>query len=63
MNDWYDTPEPRLDPPEPVAVCQCALCGEDIYEGETCYELGLDFYCENCIEDCKRTAERVMDYD
>lgn len=43
-----------IDPPEPpqdVIVCQCAECGEDIYEGDDVYIIDHDIIHKECIED------------
>ena len=50
--------EPRLDPPEPEILFFCAECGNEIYEGEEYWLLHGEIYCEQCIEDAKRFAEK-----
>ena len=48
---------------EPVAA-KCCNCGRDIYEGEDAFNINGDIYCEDCINDCKFTAEvPEPDYD
>lgn len=37
--------------PEPKAVYHCANCSSSIIEGEGCYEIDGEIYCECCIED------------
>ena len=50
--------------PEPPVVCVCSQCGEGIYEGDEFYDIHGEEWCENCIEDCVRTAEvDEFDYD
>lgn len=37
--------------------CQCSVCGEDIYEGDDCYDIGEMCICEACIDDAHHYAE------
>jgi hypothetical protein len=39
-------PEPRLEPPEPVQVDTCPVCGGEIYAGDVCWEKDGDIICE-----------------
>lgn len=50
--------EPPIDPPEYELriKCECAYCGEPIFEGDTYYELGGNPICEVCIDEARRTA-------
>lgn len=59
--DRYLTTDPR-DEVEPVCTCKN---GCEIYEGETYYEIDGVIYCESCINECKKEAERDYpeDYD
>lgn len=41
----------------PTIVHECTLCGAEIYEGDTYYELDDKPICESCIEDARREAE------
>lgn len=53
---YYDIPERRLDPPEDTRerAYSCAICGEDILEGDDYYDIsGLGPCCETCISDSK----------
>lgn len=34
----------------------CVLCGEHIQD-EDCYYINHEYYCNDCIEDCKREVE------
>lgn len=50
----WKTPEPPIEPPEPVTVCECCMCRQEIYEGEWKYTDVLDnVYCS---EDCLKEA-------
>lgn len=40
---------------EPIHICD--MCEEGIYEGDTYYQIGDNYYCEGCIGSCKFTAE------
>lgn len=42
---------------EPVKVCECEMCGMEIYAGEAMYVIGDCKYCEDCINECKTYAE------
>ena len=39
-------PEPCLEPPEPVQVDTCPVCGGEIYEGDICWEQDGKLVCE-----------------
>lgn len=56
MNHYYASiPERPLTPPEDdrEIVCSCAICGEDLLEGDEYYDLPkLGICCEHCVEDC-----------
>ena len=48
-----------LEPEEKIrkVCCECSACGEEICEGDDCYEiLGLTI-CESCIDDSHGYAE------
>jgi len=50
----------------PPVVCLCWKCGEEIYEGDTIYEINEEIWCENCVDDCRSEAELYIpepDYD
>ena len=50
--------EPRLDPPEPKAVCQCSVCGEPIYEGEdACHFDNYGWVCLFCVKSSQREVD------
>jgi hypothetical protein len=49
--------------PEPPIVFYCDECGEPIYEGDTYYQVDLDKYCEDCMNDFKRIAEVEDNWD
>ena len=51
--DRMMTEDPR-DDAEPV--CHCELCGDDIYAGETIYEIDDNIICEKCIENSRKIA-------
>lgn len=40
---------------EPLTYCGC---GRPIYAGDTYYEICDTIYCEDCVSDCRRTAEK-----
>lgn len=37
-------------PPDPKVVCRCDNCGGEIYDGEACFELLGEMFCEDCID-------------
>lgn len=54
---YYSTPEHRLEPPEDTRkrVYSCAICDDDILEGDDYYDLPeLGICCEECVEYSKR---------
>lgn len=44
--------------PEAPVVHHCYMCGEDIREGDCYYEINDEPWCEECIKDCYKVAER-----
>lgn len=44
----YD--EWKTTPPEPKPVTKCAICGEDMYEGDVLYTIDGGI-CEQCMDD------------
>jgi hypothetical protein len=50
--------------PEPPVVCLCCQCGNEIYEGDELYSINDEKWCEECVTDCRTTAEvEEVDYD
>ena len=43
--------------PEPPVIHYCYLCDEPIYEGDGCYNICGERYCEKCIEESHEYAE------
>ena len=43
--------------PEPPAVFVCSGCGKDILDGEDYWDILGEQFCENCIDDSRKTAE------
>ena len=39
----------------------CARCDRPLYEGDEYYEVNDAIFCEDCIYECHRTAERNRD--
>lgn len=37
----------------------CSICGEPIFDGDTCYKLECEYICENCIDEAEMTAEVI----
>lgn len=54
----YTYPEPPLEPPAPKVLFYCEECGEEICEYEYFYELQGMKFCERCVDDAKKIAER-----
>ena len=49
----YHVPDYKLDPPEypePEIVAYCKKCDCELYDGDTAYKIGEDYYCEDCVE-------------
>ena len=49
------------EPPTNNVVGTCALCGRDICEGETIYKIEDDWYCTDCVTECKAEKEEPLD--
>lgn len=43
--------------PAPLVFAKCSECGNEILDGEDYYDIDGDFYCEDCIEERRKTAE------
>ena len=43
--------------PDPVPVCICDECNDDIYEGEDVWHTPRGTYCKRCIGDFHTFAE------
>ena len=56
----YTCPSSCPNAPEPPVFAECSLCGNDILDGDDYYEINGDYYCEDCIDERRRTAE--VDY-
>ncbi len=46
---YWDIPEPPLEPSEDVIFAYCDYCDEEIYEGETYYDIGGETICVDCL--------------
>lgn len=42
---------------EPQIAYICSECGEPIYVDDIFYRIGVDRYCERCVEDFKEYAD------
>jgi formylmethanofuran dehydrogenase subunit E len=47
----------RYERPLAKAVDTCNICGEDIYEGESYYDIENIIICNSCIEEFKKVAQ------
>lgn len=48
-----------LEPEEPIAVCECTKCRQDVYVDECTFEDGLgDRMCKECFEGLIRQRMR-----
>lgn len=56
---WCDSRCPNAA--EPPVVTLCYWCDREIHEGDDYYHVGDRDYCEDCIKDCRKTAE--VDYE
>lgn len=48
----------EVDSMQTVVFTTCSICGEDINKGDSCYEVGAQDVCEQCINTFRRIAER-----
>ena len=48
------------EPPEAKVSTYCTVCGDEIYEGDDCYKVGGEYYCNNCVQ--PTTAPDREDY-
>ena len=61
---WQHPCHPQCpNAPEPPAVFVCSGCGEEIVAGEDYWDILGEQFCENCIDDSRRTAEVVDETD
>lgn len=52
-DNYYNPPED-----ERHIIKRCIQCGEDIREGDYYYDIDGEAWCEDCVKDCRREAER-----
>lgn len=43
--------------PEPLVFGRCVKCKTKIYDGDDYYNIDGEYYCEDCIDNCRKTAE------
>ena len=43
--------------PAPPVFSKCYGCGVDILDGDDYYDIDGDYYCEDCIDERRKTAE------
>lgn len=46
---------PNAEEPKPVKICD--WCRGEIYVGDTYYKIAGEDVCEDCVDECKSTAE------
>ena len=44
--------------PDPPYATKCSNCDGNIYEGDYVYDIDGEEWCEECIKECRRLAER-----
>lgn len=57
-------PDRQLSPPDEKLrkFAECEECGGDILEGDECYCLDDEYFCNNCVERSYLIAEIEDDY-
>ena len=53
----YICPSGCPNAPEPPVFVECVGCGSDIMDGDDYYDIDGDYYCEDCIDQRRKTAE------
>ena len=53
----YKCPASCPNAPEPSVFAECAECGFEIFDGDDYYDINGKYYCEECIENCRKIAE------
>lgn len=43
--------------PEPSVFTRCSECGDKIYDGDVYYEIINEYFCEDCVDNARKTAE------
>ncbi len=43
--------------PEPETFARCSNCGIKILDGDTYYNINDEYWCEDCIDERRKTAE------
>ena len=56
----FKCPSACPNAPAPPVFSKCYGCGADILDGDEYYDIDGDYYCDNCIYECRKTAE--VDY-
>ena len=46
---------------KPTISCLCWNCGEEIYVGDTVYNINGEIWCQHCIDECEKEAEDPND--
>lgn len=44
---------PYAPEPKPTLIDTCCNCCEDIFEGDTYYEIDGGYWCDDCIRQCR----------
>ena len=65
MDTWErDYDSWKTTPPEaPDSDCKCAICGEDLYEGEDIYVVEDEVLCVDCAEEWFADHKTVVTYE
>ncbi|MBR5144693.1 MAG: hypothetical protein IKW53_06550 [Clostridia bacterium] len=53
----FKCPSACPNAPAPPVFSKCDGCGADILDGDEYYDIDGECYCENCIYECRKTAE------
>lgn len=43
--------------PEPTVFARCSNCGIKILDGDDYYDINDEYWCEDCIDERRKTAE------
>lgn len=55
----YTCPGSCPNAPAPDEFGRCLHCGQVIYDGDDYYDIDGEIWCEDCIWECRKTAEVV----
>ena len=51
---------PNAPDQEEIVVFECSRCGRKIFDGEDCWNIDDEKWCECCIDNARQTARAAL---